>query len=207
MVMENHPTFSRGLGNHNGIRSYKPWDVGKTAQELRDMIYENVIATGHTSILRTSKALYKNMKPVVGKQGLYRVRIIGRSYWNDRYRYILQRQFPIAHRVQNIEIHIKDSRGIVYNVERSGLVSNNLAPIFHAVVDSVETPLYCRLKIESPYGDRVNAEALNWFQLLGVFRTVDVQVCPVQFYLLSVESGLSSTGDNISSFTEKSGIL
>ena len=160
--------------------------LGRLPQELRDIIYQDVIASGHTSILRTSKALYKDMKPVVSSHGLYRVQIIHGSYRNGRSRYALDRQFSIAPQVQNMEIHIQEGAGKRWQVERSGIVSKDLEPIFHAILNPVEVPSYCRLKIENPHGDRVNAEALGSFQLLGVFRTVDVQVGIFQFYLLSV---------------------
>ena len=159
--------------------------LGILPQELRDKIYEYVIATGHISILRTSKALYKNMKLMVSKHGLYRMLIKYGVHPNPRF--YLQRQFPNTHGVQNIEIHIKGTSS-VSKVERSGMKSKGLAPVLQAVVGPIEKPICCRLKLEKSYHDPADFEPIRSFQLVIVFRTVDVEVGPFEFPLFSVSS-------------------
>ena len=147
--------------------------LGRLPQELRDIIYEDVISTGHTSILRTSKALFKNMKPVIGIHGLYRVRI-AHCGWYGNDEYFLPQQFPNRRRRQNLKIRIEETEP-GFQVERSGIKSRNLATILHAVVDPIEKPTYCCLKLEQPFHYPVRPEAFQSLELLRVFKTVDVQ--------------------------------
>lgn len=48
--------------------------LNRLPQEMRELIYEDVFSTGHTSLARTSKALHENSKSAISQHDIYRVR-------------------------------------------------------------------------------------------------------------------------------------